>query len=239
MRSYVDYDSKIGLQFGRLTIIAFAKVFPAGRRPSRQLCLCDCSCGNQCEKPWDYLRSGETRSCGCLSHDSTVAVNKKKRTHGLTGTKLYAVWYNMMQRCYDKEDGGYPDYGGRGIFVCKRWHGWQGALNFANDMGEPGCGMMIERMDNDGPYSPENCKWATKTEQARNKRTTIRVIWEGKEWKLIELCESLGLVYERIRERYQYRGWDLKKAIEIPVGAEECRKRDKSATTRRRMGPGV
>lgn len=127
-----------------------------------------CDCGSETVAHKSNVVGGLTRSCGCLRRELSSA---RRTTHGHTRngrrTKTYASWASMFERCYNPHTKNFPDWGGRGIVVCERWHSFE---NFFADMGECPAGLTLDRVDGDGNYRPDNCRWATRTEQNRHKR---------------------------------------------------------------------
>ena len=130
---------------------------------------CVCKCGNKTTVAGGDLRSGHTRSCGCFRVTNAIRRGKLGATHKMSKTPVYRVWSSMKSRCMNNRDKDYPNYGGRGIEVCERW------LNsfecFVADMGTPWKGMTIDRINTDGNYELKNCRWATRSDQSRNRRT--------------------------------------------------------------------
>ena len=183
----------IGLRFHRLLVV---ERLPGGRR-LRYRCLCDC--GRLTEAYGENLRNGHVKSCGCFRVEHTAA---KNTTHGLSDAATYETWKGMRSRCANKRNKNYPSYGGRGITVCERWNDYS---NFVADMGERPPGRSIDRIDNDGPYSPENCRWATKIEQANNVRRTKFLTLYGETKPLAEWARLYGLkyhtLYQRVRDK--------------------------------------
>lgn len=163
----------IGQTFGRLTVIERADGYTSPKGSTASLWVCECICGATVTIRMDALRSGVTRSCGCLARELAT-------THGGSTHPLYHVWESMNERCRTTTASNYANYGGRGIAICERWSGPDGFPNFIADMGErpPNPAgwksrmpyWTLDRIDPDGNYEPENCRWADPSTQSQNQR---------------------------------------------------------------------
>jgi hypothetical protein len=157
------------MQFGRLTVIGYA---PSNKHRQRRV-VCRCDCGTIKAFVLSDLKSRHTQSCGCLNRENASHKGKATRTHGhgFPRTATYRSWKAMRERCRDPNNVHYTRYGGRGIKVCERWNKFE---NFLADMGERPAERTLDRIDTDGDYTPENCRWATAQEQVRNRAISKR-----------------------------------------------------------------
>lgn len=192
------FKSMVGEKHGRLTCLHPVEI----RKNRHVLYACICECGAETYVTSSNLKSSHTQSCGCLM----IAANS---THGMSGTKIYYVWSQMIDRCHLKTAPNYKWYGERGIRVVKRWHSF---ANFYADMGDPPPGYWIERKDNDGPYSPRNCCWVPPSAQASNTRRSVRVPHAGRVQTVTEWERELGRRPDSIAKRLRA-GWSVEKAL--------------------------
>jgi hypothetical protein len=205
-----------GVRFARLTAIAPTSF----RKGSSIVWVCTCDCGNSVEATVSSLSSGDKKTCGkcAFRTEKTVERNKKRtgfrKENSAKRNKSYEVWCGMLARCRNPNKKAFKHYGGRGISVCERWQSSFEA--FLEDMGERPEGMTIERIDNNGDYEPENCKWASPSEQARNKRSTVRITAEGRTQCLSDWAKEKGLNPTSITERLD-RGWTEEEAVATPA----------------------
>ena len=199
-----------GQRFGRLLVIG------ATSRNGRGYSVCRCDCGKHFTTRNDGLKSGETVSCGCYNKDR-AARGDNRRTHGQAGKPLYRTWQNMKNRCYNKNVRQYKDYGGRGITVCDEWRNSYSAFEaWARGNGYED-GLTIDRIDNDGNYCPENCRWVTRDEQQINKRYNHTAEINGVRRTLTEWARVYGLKESVVNWRVN-NGWDVVQALTTPVG---------------------
>lgn len=195
----------IGRRFQRLTVIAELPERQIGKR----VYLCRCDCGNETRCVGGNLKSGTSKSCGCLRTDR---LHERWRHGRGSRDRTYRVWSTMRTRCRNPRNQKYADYGGRGITVCSRWDSFE---NFLADMGEAPPEREIDRIDNDSGYKPGNCRWATRREQSLNKRTTRRIYAFGATKPLTIWAEEYGLPVMMVWKRL-HRGWTPERALTTP-----------------------
>lgn len=194
-----------GQRFERLTVLRHV-----GRDAhSNRIWECRCDCGNIAVVRASHLKSGFRRSCGCLQREQRKLNCLKAIKHDHCFTPVYQSWTAMKFRCSNAGHEAFPNYGGRGIFVCEKWKIFEG---FFADMGERPAGTTLDRIDNSLGYFKENCRWATWTEQGRNRRTNRILTAFGVTKCLSEWAEFTGIGDTTIRERLR-RGWSIERAL--------------------------
>lgn len=152
---------------------------------------------------------------------SNVRKKHPNATHGGKGTRLYRIWTGMRTRCFNERAREYPLYGGRGITICDEWmdfarfREWALANGYRNKL-------TIERVDNDGNYAPENCRWIPLGEQALNRSNTIVITFRGRTQPLVVWSEETGIPYPTLFARLRYRGWSVERALTTPVKTKEA-----------------
>lgn len=190
-----------GKRFGRLTVTGYSH--SDKRWQAHWNCRCDC--GKALVVQGSCLRSGNSKSCGCLRDESRLIhgffVGRKANKNHRLGSE-YRTYLKMKERCYKEYCPQYKDYGGRGIKVCDRWIGRDGFVRFYADMGpKPSPAHTIERVNNNGNYEPGNCKWATRKEQARNSRGNRLITHNGKTQCMSAWAEEFGVTYATFQSR--------------------------------------
>ena len=182
----------IGKKFGRLTVLEECK-----ERSIRgyKLYKCQCDCGNICYVAGIRLRNKETKSCGCLKH-------------GKSTTKIYKVYSHMKARCYNKNNKDYKYYGGRGITICDEWlNDFMSFYDWAYENGYDD-NLTIDRIDVNGNYEPNNCRWIDMKQQCNNRRSCVYLAYNGKTQSLMEWARELNVNYDMLRQR-KNRGWSI------------------------------
>ena len=183
-----------GKKFGILT--AIKRHDP----PMSFMWYCECECGGKSIVNGTHLRSGHTKSCGCL---------EGYHKHGMSESREHNTWIGMRARCFNKSHRSYKYYGDRGITVCERWLEFE---NFYSDMGKQPDGLELERCDNNGNYELSNCKWATRIDQLYNRQNTVKVKHNGKICTMRDLSKASGIRPSIIRGRLRL-GWSVDRAI--------------------------
>lgn len=203
-----------GRVFGLWTVTKKAGNSPGGGA----LWNCVCACGTEKVVIGGDLRSGKSQSCGCVGSRATI--KDRLTTHGMTGTRLHICWKNMHSRCRDNER---EHYGGKGIKVCGEWSSFEVFQQWAESSGYSE-NLTIERLDNSKGYSPENCIWADKKAQARN-RTIVKLAPSGKSWA--QVAEESGVPVGVMHNRVLAGDWPIEIAATWPVGKRRAEfKRD-------------
>ena len=212
-RFFKDLSGKV---FGRLKVIEMHHTTRLGI-----YWTCDCVCGNKCVVLTTKLTNGNTVSCGCKRRETISNIEEINKSHEKSNTKLYKIYLGMKSRCYNKNSPKYNMYGGRGIKICKEW--LDNFLNFYNWAIENGYSdeLSIDRINVDGNYEPNNCRWASPKEQANNTRKTVFISYKGKTRPASEWSEITGIPQSTLTRRKRD-GWSDEECIETKIGKKRA-----------------
>lgn len=191
-----------GQKFGLLTVIGIKDT-----DTKKTYWVCQCDCGNMKEVRSDSLLCGAIKSCGCLKRKQDKINLTRNHRHKMSGTRIYQAWQGMKARCYNPHEPRYDRWGGRGITVCDEWknsfeafYEWAMANGYQDNL-------TIDRIDNDGNYEPNNCRWATQREQSRNRCSNINIRIGNSTRTLVEWCEIFCVDYKSVNQRYKKYGF--------------------------------
>ncbi|MBO3398543.1 hypothetical protein JJB71_13440 [Clostridium perfringens] len=200
-------ENLIGKRFGKLKVVK-----QSHSKNYRRYWECECDCGNKTIVTTSRLKNGHTKSCGCLSKEVTTKRNTK---HGKRNTRIYEIWAGMKKRCLNKKSISYKNYGGRGVSICEEWkNSFEKFYNWAINNGYNE-NLTIDRIDVNGNYEPNNCRWCTKKEQSNNKRNN-RYITINKETKtLSEWANYYKIKSKVVENRINRYKWSIEEALEI------------------------
>ena len=201
---FIDLTDRI---FTRLTVLYYV-----GKYDDNHMWACECIDGNIRYVSGRALKSESVKSCGCLAKGHYLNINK---THGFSKEKMFNVWKGIISRCCNPKYNEYKNYGARGITVCEEWK--NDYLRFKEDVGEkPSPEHSLDRIDNNGNYCKENCRWATPEEQSNNKRTNAFIEYNGKTLTVQQWSRETGIKRGVINHRLSL-GWDAEKILTTPV----------------------
>lgn len=201
----------IGQRFGRLVVLEPVNItLGNGDKEWHWRVHCDCGC-EKVMKPITLI-NGKSVSCGCYRKSGEQVPTRHCESH----TPLHNIWCGMNNRCNPNHKNN-RGYGERGIAICDEWRDYENFAKWARENGYEE-GLSIDRIDVNGDYCQDNCRWIPMAEQARNRRTTHWVEYDGRKMSLAEACEIAGLPYKQVFERIVKRKWDVNKALSTPIG---------------------
>jgi hypothetical protein len=197
MGQFID---RSGRRYGRLIVLRRDDQTGPASGGQRVVWICQCDCGNLKRATGHELSAGDTTSCGCFHRE---VVGRQRRTHARSRTPTYRSWQAAKSRCEDPKNEKFAAYGGRGIKMCERWR--ESFAAFLADMGERPAGMTIDRVDNDGDYEPQNCRWATPRTQLVNRPGFRLYDWRGRRMTSTEVAEVERIPASSLRARLKLR----------------------------------
>lgn len=209
----MNHEDLTGMKFNRLLVVNKTNM------RSKRGCIlweCRCDCGNIVFVEGFNLKNDYIKSCGCLrkeiSTQRIIESNKKRIVHGFSGTRIYQVWKNMINRCNNPVLDSYKRYGDRGILVCNEWLDFIKFKEWALNNGYAEY-LQIDRINNDGNYEPSNCRWATKIIQANNTSTNVLLTYKNKSQTASQWAQELGIKVKTIRNRIYSLKWSVEKTL--------------------------
>ena len=200
-----------GKRYGYLTPI---KIVGKDNRHNN-LWECQCDCGNIVITTATQIKSKNTVSCGCFRKKIIDSIGDISKTHGESKTRLYRIWYTMKRRCYDENFNRYNDYGGRGITVCDEWHKYENFAKWAKSNGYSDT-LTIDRIDVNGDYCPENCRWSDYVTQSNNRRNNRFISRNGRTLTCAQWAKEIGMKASILYERLYVEHWDIERAFTEP-----------------------
>lgn len=206
-----------GIPDSKLTVVQQVEdhITSSGHRYSQW--LCKCQCGNKIIVRGAYLKTGNTKSCGCFkleySKKHIKELHKLQIRHNESRTRLHRIWLGMKDRCNNPNNPRYSDYGGRGICVCDNWNCSYESFRDWSLLNGYEQHLSIDRIDVDGNYEPQNCKWSTNKEQQNNMRTNKLLTYKGETHSISEWSEITGINKSTLSKRINRSGWSVEKAL--------------------------
>lgn len=205
-KEYLKQFDLTGQRFGKLNVIERSSI----KDPNCTIYKCICDCGKETHVRGQSLKQGKTRSCGCLSAEST---GNRARKHGQYLSRTYSTWQHMKARCLNPDRKQYEDYGGRGIKVCDKWLTFEG---FYEDMGEKPLGLTLERVNNDSNYYKENCIWTSRKIQQNNRRNNRKITFENITLTVSQWADKIGISPKILYGRLNKLKWSVEKTLTYP-----------------------
>lgn len=219
-------NEMIGKKYGKLTVISIEK------QNQKTFLKCKCDCGNIIVRPTYLIATNQIKSCGCSKGESLKRYNasgmrsKGCYKDGRSLHPLYGTWFQMISRCENPNQNHYDRYGGRGIKVCDEWHDFWQFVKWSDSVGGRPKGYTLDRIDNNGNYEPNNCRWADWRTQTTNKSSNVFIEFEGQTKTVTEWAEFLNLHPHTLQERLK-KGWSVERALTEPPSENSQKSRNK------------